>query len=306
MSEITVDVLKKSFGKITALNGLSFRVPKSVMYGLIGPDGAGKTSFMRIASCLLLQDSGTVVIDGFNTVDSPARIKRSIGYMPQQFGLYPDLTVAENLAFFADLFGVEKKERRKRMERLLDFSRLGPFVKRRAGNLSGGMKKKLALSCTLIHTPKVLFLDEPTTGVDPVSRGEFWDILAEVKQSGTTIVVSTPYMDEAERCDMVGFILNGRLITEGTPKEVPGFFTGTILAVRGPDIVRKTRHLVFPGIVTDVKTFGDRIHLTVEDADSARPELVDFFTRSALDDFTIERAAPSMEDVFMERMTHGK
>ncbi len=305
MYEVTVHSLCKTYGDIRALKGLTFTVEKSSMYGLIGPDGAGKTTFMRIASCLLFQSSGSVVISGFDTLKTPSQIKRTIGYMPQHFGLYSDLSVAENLRFFADLFGVAKKDRQKRMDRLLHFSKLGPFMKRRAGNLSGGMKKKLALSCTLIHTPEVLFLDEPTTGVDPVSRREFWDLLAEVKSSGTTIIVSTPYMDEAERCDRVGFIMDGSLISEGVPEDFPKRFTKEILAVRGHDIIRRTRKLVFPNVVTNVKTFGDRVHLTVESARHSRSIVLDFLDKNGIVDCRVEPVEPSMEDVFVESMSHG-
>jgi len=241
-----------------------------------------------------------------DTLKSPSRIKSIIGYMPQHFGLYSDLSVTENLKFFADLFGVNKKERQKRINRLLNFSKLGTFVKRRAGKLSGGMKKKLALSCTLIHTPEVLFLDEPTTGVDPVSRREFWNLLAEVKSSGTTIIVSTPYMDEAERCDRVGFILDGSLISEGRPADFPGRFTKEILAVRGHEIIRRTRKLSFPNIVTNVKAFGDRIHLTVDNALHDRSIVIDFLDKNGIVNCSIEPVEPSMEDVFVESMSHGE
>jgi len=181
MDAVNVQALRKTYGEIEALRDLTFTVEKGTMYGLIGPDGAGKSTFMRIAACLLFQSGGRVEIGGFDTLKQAKEVKGVIGYMPQRFSLYPDLSVAENLVFFAELFGVRKKEREARIERLLGFSRLGPFVKRRAGDLSGGMKQKLALSCTLIHTPEVLFLDEPTTGVDPVSRREFWHILAAIK-----------------------------------------------------------------------------------------------------------------------------
>ena len=191
------------------------------------------------------------------------------------------------------------------MERLMAFSRLDSFLKRRAGALSGGMKQKLALCCTLIHTPEVLFLDEPTTGVDPVSRREFWKMLGELKENGTTIVVSTPYMDEAERCDRVGFIMNGTLIGEGTPSELSQRFTHHILAVQAPGIMRKTRGLTFPEVVHDVRLFGDRLHLTVEDVRSAEPVVRAFLDEHGLVDVPIKKVEPSMEDVFVENMSHA-
>lgn len=295
----------KSGKDIEALRSLSFSVERASMYGIIGPDGAGKTTFMRIAACLLFQTSGTVTIGGFDTLTSPARVKRIIGYMPQRFSLYQDLSVWENLIFFANLFGVPGSERRKRIDRLLDFSRLGPFVKRRAGQLSGGMKQKLALSCTLIHDPEVLFLDEPTTGVDPVSRREFWEILAQLKAAGTTIIVSTPYMDEAERCDRVGLIFNGSLIEEGAPHEFPDRFSKELLALRGAGVVKRTRRLSFPEIVGNVRTYGDRLHLTVDDAEAAQPVIRSFLDANDFKDVTVELILPSIEDVFVEKMVHG-
>lgn len=302
---ITAQELVKSFGPVNALDGLTFGVREGEMYGFIGPDGAGKTTFMRIATCLAMPDSGTATVAGYDTRRESTAIRRIVGYMPQHFSQYADLTVGENLAFFADLFGVPGRERKRRMERLLEFSRLGPFINRRAGALSGGMKRKLALSCTLIHTPEVLLLDEPTTGVDPVSRREFWDILAEVKREGTTILVSTPYMDEAARCDRVGFIMHGRLIREGAPDTLPGSYRGDILSVRATDIVRKTRRLSFPPVVREVMVFGDRLHLTVDEASSADREIRSFLARNSVADALIEPVAPSMEDLFVESMTHA-
>ena len=214
MDAIVAGNIVKRFGDVSALGGLSLNVHDGEMYGLIGPDGAGKSTFMRIAACLLFQDSGTLAIRGVDTLKKSADVKRIIGYMPQRFSLYPDLSVKENLLFFAKLFGVRRRERDRRFDELLDFSRLGPFLSRRAGALSGGMKQKLALSCTLIHTPEGLFLDEPTNGVDPVSRPEIWAILADIGSKGTTILVSTPYMDEAERCCRVVFIMIWMLMSE--------------------------------------------------------------------------------------------
>ncbi len=302
---IRVDGLRKRYGEIEALKGLSFSAETGSMYGLIGPDGAGKSTFMRIAACLLFQDAGTVSIGGFDTLRQPRKVKRIIGYMPQRFSLYPDLTVWENLSFFADLFGVGGAERKRRIGELLGFSRLGPFMKRRAGNLSGGMKQKLALSCTLIHTPEALFLDEPTTGVDPVSRREFWDILAEIRRGGATIVVSTPYMDEAARCDRVGFIHNGALIREGVPSDFPKDYPHQILALRARDIVRLARGFVFPPVVIGSRTFGDRIHLNVENAETAGPVIREFLAARGIGDASLERVLPSMEDVFVEDMSHA-
>jgi ABC-2 type transport system ATP-binding protein len=305
MSMVVVNALVKNYGEIEALRGLTFSADKGSMYGLIGPDGAGKSTFMRIAACLLFQTTGNIIIDGNDTLKQSGKVKRIIGYMPQRFSLYPDLSVMENMVFYADLFGVKGTERRRRIDELFAFSKLGPFMKRRAGNLSGGMKQKLALSCTLIHTPEALFLDEPTTGVDPVSRREFWDILAEIRKGGAAIIVSTPYMDEASRCDRVGFIHNGTLIREGIPRDFPNKYPYEIIAVRGPDIVRKTRKLVFPAIVIGTRIFGDRIHLNVKNAETAGPVIQDFLIANGLSITALERVQPSMEDVFVEDMSHA-
>ncbi|MFC1528814.1 ATP-binding cassette domain-containing protein [Candidatus Latescibacterota bacterium] len=302
MFAVSVESLSKSFNGIKALKSLSFNVETGSLYGLIGPDGAGKTTFMRIAACLLLQDSGSVSIGSFNNLNQANKIKRIIGYMPQRFSLYPDLSVKENLTFFADLLGVSRKERTGRIEKLLDFSRLGPFLNRRAGNLSGGMRQKLALSCTLIHTPEILFLDEPTTGVDPLSRREFWNLLAEIQSEGTTIVISTPYMDEAERCDTVGLIMSGTLVIEGSPAEIPLNFKHNILAIRAPGIIKHGRKLIFPDTVLDVQTFGDRLHLIVLNVETALPMVRDFLAEKGIHNVSIEPLPPSIEDVFMEQI----
>lgn len=306
MNAMSVDSLTKSYHSVPALSELSFNVENGSLYGLIGPDGAGKTTFMRIAACLLLQDSGTVTMGTYNTLKHASGIKQIIGYMPQRFSLYPDLSVKENLIFFADIFGVRKKDRKKRIDKLLSFSRLDPFLGRRSGALSGGMKQKLALSCTLIHTPEILFLDEPTTGVDPVSRQEFWGLLSEIKSEGTTIVVSTPYMDEAERCDRVGFIIDGALVMEGPPGDIPRQFKYDIVVARAPGLVKQSRKLTFPDIVLDVQTFGDRLHLTVQNADIAVPIVRAYLEKNGIYDASLERTIPSMEDVFMEHIGEKK
>ena len=304
MNTVIVESLTKTFGDIEALKKLSFAVEPASMYGIIGPDGAGKTTFMRIAACLLSQTSGRMFIGGFDTFKNTAPVKKIIGYMPQRFSLYQDLSVGENLTFFADIFGVKKKERKERIDRLLKFSNLGRFISRRAGQLSGGMKQKLALSCTLIHEPELLFLDEPTTGVDPVSRREFWDILEQLKSSGTTIIVSTPYMDEAEMCDRVGLMYNGSLIEEGHPDEFPGKFNNELLTVRGRDIIHRLRNLVFPETVLDTRAFGDRVNLTVKNARVSQPVIRAFLEDNSISNISIESVHPTIEDVFVEKMTN--
>jgi ABC-2 type transport system ATP-binding protein len=217
---IDVREITKNYAGEHALRGLSFSVPSGSIFGIVGADGAGKTTTMRILATLINPDSGSASVLGHDVKSHLSKIRESIGYMPQKFSLYQDLSVRENLLFFADVFGVGAKERGERMKRLLSFSRLGPFVNRRAANLSGGMKQKLALSCALIHTPEVLLLDEPTTGVDPISRKEFWDILKDLRSQGITILISTPYMDEAHLCDALLFMHKGESILEGTPEQL--------------------------------------------------------------------------------------
>ena len=212
-----------------ALDGVDLEVASGQLHGLIGPDGAGKTTFLRILATVMEPTSGTARLNGFDVRKQAEAIRARLGYMPQAFSLYPDLSVMENLKFFADINGVPAREQKKRIDELLEFARLTEFTTRRSENLSGGMRKKLALACALIHEPKILLLDEPTTGVDPVSRRELWHLLAKVIQQGVTVLVSTPYMDEAARCTRLGFLREGRLLTEGTPAQLRARLEGRIL-----------------------------------------------------------------------------
>jgi ABC-2 type transport system ATP-binding protein len=258
---IRVEGISKKHGATVALSSVSFAVEPGEMFGLIGPDGAGKTTLMRILASLIDPDEGEAWVLGFPVRSGAARVRETIGYMPQHFSLYSDLTVAENIRFFADLFGVSKAARVARTEELLEFSRLGPFVKRRAGALSGGMKQKLALSCALVHTPRVLVLDEPTTGVDPVSRRDFWDMLERLRAQGVTIVVSTPYMNEASLCRHMVFIHKGKILASGSVGEITALFRGTVFAVEGPslrDISARLRTAVEPELV---RILGDAVQV---------------------------------------------
>jgi len=300
--DIQITDLHKSFGDIHAVNGLTLSVMQGEMLGLIGPDGAGKTTTLRILCGLLEADSGECVIKDRNVRTQLREIRSFIGYMPQRFSLYPDLTVSENLRFFADLFNVSRKEREERLERLLKFSKLGPFSNRRAQALSGGMKQKLALSCTLIHTPDVLFLDEPTTGVDPVSRREFWDILGELKSQGVTILITTPYMDEAAKCDRVAFIHKGRILAVNVPERIPQLFKGEVYEVICEQPVIIAEKLRGHSVIAGVQIFGDRIHV------SGRGEkLITDAVRSVLEEqnirhFSVKKITPGIEDVFVQLM----
>lgn len=255
--------LRKSYGQVTAVDGLTLDVKSGEIVGLIGADGAGKTTAMRISCALVEQDSGDVRVLGFDPITQANSVKEHIGYMPQRFSLYPDLSVVENLRFFAELYGVARSEYSEREKRLMAFSRLEPFRERRAGKLSGGMKQKLALSCTLIHTPELLVLDEPTTGVDPVSRQEFWAILRELASEGKALLVSTPYMDETELCDRIIVMHHGRVLFSGTPNELPRLYPHKILEIIGMD-ENEAEERLRNMLDAEVDRVGDRLHVVLK------------------------------------------
>lgn len=309
---IEVESLGKSYDNVMAVNRLSFSVAKGEMFGIIGPDGAGKTSLIRMLTSLLDPDDGECRLLGMSVRKQPREVRRIIGYMPQRFSLYPDLTVRENLRFFADLFRVPRKERQTKTRELLEFSRLSSFEKRRAGALSGGMKQKLALSCALIHRPEILVLDEPTTGVDPVSRREFWTILASLKQSGVTILVTTPYMDEAERCDRIALLHHGEILGMGTADEVVGQFSGTIFSVKGPDLLALAAWFKQRLRSDQVRILGDRvrINLSFEEKESMA-DLVKTAMADGCDIDGHDMEMPELEDTFISLIAakedpHGK
>jgi ABC-2 type transport system ATP-binding protein len=291
--------LARSFGAIKAVAGLNLSVPAGRIYGLVGPDGAGKTTTLRLLCGALLPDGGEARVMGIDVARDPEGVRRRIGYMPQRFSLYGDLTVRENLLFFADIYGVPRAEQAPLLERLLAFSRLNTFQNRRADALSGGMKQKLALACVLIHKPDLLMLDEPTTGVDPVSRREFWDIVRDaVNQEGMTVLVSTPYMDEADRCHTVGFMRDGALMATGSPRELQALVSGVVLEVQAtPYHEAQVRLRGIPG-VREVQVFGDRLHIV---ADTALPEaaLRRQLEGSGVTLGSVRQVQPTMEDVFM-------
>jgi len=300
--DIDITHLYKKYGDVTAVDDLNLQVKQGEMLGLIGPDGAGKTTTLRILCGLLHADEGDCVLDGKDVKKELSVIRSLIGYMPQRFSLYPDLTVAENLRFFADLFLVPKAERETRLERLLQFSKLGPFSKRRANALSGGMKQKLALSCTLIHTPKILLLDEPTTGVDPVSRREFWNILKELKEQGVTILVSTPYMDEAERCDRIAFIHKGSILAVETPQDIPALYTRALYELKCEDFVRAARLLEGRENIESVQIFGDRVHVSGPDGEKISAVVKETMLDSGIEQYDLKIITAGIEDVFVDLM----
>ena len=298
--------LTRRFGKTIAVDGLDLSIGRGEIFGLIGPDGAGKTTAIRLLAAVMLPSEGEASVLGFNTRRQAERLRQAVGYMPQRFSLYGDLTVLENLSFFADLFGVHGAARRQRIEELLGFARLTEFTGRRAAALSGGMQKKLALACTLIHSPQVIVLDEPTTGVDPISRREFWDILGNLHVQGVTIFVSTPYMDEAERCSRVGLMYAGRLIVCDTPNALRRLAPGELLAVWTPQIIA-ARELVrtLPGVL-EVQTYGDLLHVFVADASEAAPRLATALTGAGIPVTEIKRTTPRIEEVFISLIRHRR
>ena len=297
MDAIRTENLTKVFGANRAVDGLSFSVAPGEIFGLVGPDGAGKTTTMRLLAGIMDATSGGAWVDGLDVIKHPEAIKDHIGYMSQRFGLYVDLTVMENIAFYADLYGVPRAEFGERLERLLAFSGLSPFKRRAAGDLSGGMKQKLGLCCALIHTPKVLFLDEPTNGVDPVSRRDFWRILYQLLKENVSIFVSTAYLDEAERCARVGLMHKGKLLACDTPSGVKGLMKGTLLEVRCPE-ARKAALLLKPSGIGSVAIFGDRLHVVVQDPDLGRAAVASALRGAGLVCEEISVAEPSLEDVF--------
>ncbi|MFB3881259.1 MAG: ABC transporter ATP-binding protein [Armatimonadota bacterium] len=291
--------LRKRFAALTAVDGIELAVRPGEIFGLVGPDGAGKTTTMRMLCGLLDPTEGEADVAGYDVRRQPEQVKRRIGYMPQRFSLYGDLTVSENLLFFANIYHVPRAERLRREQELLDFSRLGPFRNRLAGDLSGGMKQKLALACTLIHTPTVLFLDEPTTGVDPVSRREFWRILYSLLSQGVTLFVTTPYMDEAERCSRVALMDRGRLLLCDTPEALRQRMQGDLLEVIAePQRQAKEVASALSGVL-GVQVFGDRLHIWVPNADHDEPALLAALSQRGIAVTSSRRAVPGIEDVFV-------
>ncbi len=300
MAIVSVDNLKMSYdkGRVQALKGVTFDVGEGEIFGLIGPDGAGKTSLFRILTTLLLADSGTAVVDGLDVVKDYKKIRQHIGYMPGRFSLYQDLTVEENLSFFATVFNTTIEENYHLVEDI--YRQIEPFKKRKAGKLSGGMKQKLALSCALIHAPHVLFLDEPTTGVDPVSRKEFWEMLQKLKKNfKLSIIVSTPYMDEAVQCDRIALIQEGQFLTIDTPDNIIKAYTQTLWAVRSDKMHRLLTDLRGIKGVKTAFAFGENHHATVDPSvltiDSLREQLEALGHRNIV----IEAVEPTIEDCFM-------
>ena len=299
MPAIRMTGLTKSFGSLRAVDGLTLDVEEGEIFALVGPDGAGKTTTMRLLTAILDPTSGDAWVAGHHIVKDAEAIKEDIGYMSQRFGLYADLTVIENIEFYADIYGVPRHGRQEKIDRLLAFSNLTPFKQRLAGNLSGGMQQKLGLACALIHTPKVLFLDEPTNGVDPSSRRDFWRILYQLLREKVTIFVSTAYLDEAERASRIGLMHRGKLLAVGTPEEVKQLMRGTILEIRTAEPRRATAALRANLPAGSVALFGDRVHVVAEDAESAGDRVRGVLAGSGIELSGLRPVEPTLEDVFV-------
>ena len=297
-SSLSLHNVQKSYGDIAAVKGVSFDVRQGEIFGLIGPDGAGKTTIMRMVVSLLNPDAGEIYFLGKNVLAEPSFVRSRIGYMPQRFSLYRDLTVEENLHFFGNLFNISSTDQERLLKKLYTFSRLGPFRKRRADDLSGGMKQKLALSCMLMHDPQVLVLDEPTFGVDPVSRSEFWEILRTLATEGTAILVSTAYMDEASLCDRVGLMFEGQILALDTPKRLLAQFEDDLYLIE-----TEQAHLVYEKLKAAADCghgvlFGNGVHLT--DIHKLGQGLIEKRLRQLSIDFTaVQRIQPELEDLFL-------
>ena len=296
---IKTDNLTRRFDELTAVDGLTLSIATGELFGLVGSDGAGKTTTMRMLAGIMDPSDGNAWVLGRHSVRDSEAIKDDIGYMSQRFGFYPDLTVMENILFYADIYGLPRRGRAEKIDRLLAFSNLTPFRKRQAGNLSGGMKQKLGLACALVHTPKVLFLDEPTNGVDPVSRRDFWRILYQLLKEGVTIFVTTAYLDEADRCNRVGLIHKGKLLACETPANLKQLMRGAILEIRTADPRRTARLLRnrFPD--ASVGLFGDRVHLVTGDPVTGETAAVSLLSAEGIELRGIRQIEPSLEDVFV-------
>lgn len=295
---ISIQHISKSFKNVTAVKDISFDVKEGELFGLIGPDGAGKTTLFRILTTLLIADEGTATIANFDVIKDYKSIRNNVGYMPGKFSLYQDLTVEENLAFFATIFGTTIEENYDLIKDI--YIQIEPFKKRRSGKLSGGMKQKLALCCALIHKPKVLFLDEPTTGVDPVSRKEFWEMLKRLQQKGITILVSTPYMDEAALCDRIALIQDGEILQIDTPQEIVKHYPKKIYNVSANNMYKLIESLNKYEYNYSVYPFGEFVHYTDKRECFNPNELLQFLEEQQLQNLQINKTQATIEDTFME------
>jgi len=302
MSDISVygEGLIKNYGKTEALRGISFSVNKGEIFGFIGPDGAGKTTLFRILTTLLLPDAGHATVEGYHVVKDFRHLRTILGYMPGRFSLYQDLTVEENLKFFAGIFKADISENYYLIKDIYD--QIAPFAKRRAGKLSGGMKQKLALSCALIHKPEVLILDEPTTGVDAVSRREFWEMLIRLKNQGITILVATPYMDEAILCDRVALMQHGNIMASGTPDQIIASYPHRLFSIKSDQTLELLSLIRQMTGIHSAEMFGGNIHVSASNALTGIKEIEDFLRSHDFRHFELEEISPGIEDCFIDFM----
>jgi ABC-2 type transport system ATP-binding protein len=306
MLSIQTTNLTKTFGPLTAVNQLNLDVRTGEIFGLVGPDASGKTTTLRMLCGILPPDRGEAKVADCDIRKEAESVKTKVGYLPQRFGLYGDLTVIENIHFYADLYQVPKKTRKERIERLLRFANLEPFGKRKARDLSGGMKQKLGLICALIHTPQILFLDEPTTGVDPLSRRDFWIILYELLKEGVTILFSTSYLDEAERCNRVGLIYQGELLIADTPSAVKAQMGGTILELRMENNQRGMKVLEGVESLRSLVLTGDKIHVLVDDPQEGEKVIREVLEAKKMEILSLLSVRPSLEDAFVSIVRERK
>ena len=304
-SAIVAERLTKSFPGVRAVDALSFDVCAGEIFGLVGPDGAGKTTTLRMLAGIMSPDAGTAMVAGFNVVRNPEGAKHALSYMPQRFGLYEDLTVDENIRFYADLFGVKRAERAARSTQLLDAAGMSEFRKRLAGKLSGGMKQKLGLVCALIHRPKVILLDEPTTGVDPVSRRDFWRILYELAAEGVAILTSTAYLDEAERCHRVALLHQGKLLFCDTPAHLKAAMGKGVLSITAPEPRALRSCLENADGLSSLVLTGDGLHVVVDDAARRIPEFQARLKKANVPFDAVQQVAPTIEDLFVDAVESG-
>ena len=295
--------LIKRFRGAAAVSGVSLICAPGEVFGFVGPDGAGKTTIMRLLAAVMTPDEGSIAIEGLDAIAHAESVRSRVSYMPQRFGLYEDLTVDENIEFFAELFGISPRDREERAARLLAASGMTPFRKRRAGQLSGGMKQKLGLTCSLIHTPRVLLLDEPTAGVDPVSRRDFWRILFGLRSEGVAIVVATSYLDEAERCTRLGLLREGRMLYCDTPSALKKLMPGEILGISSRQARRVHDLIKGRDGVKGAILMGDSVHVVVDSAARRTDELARSLAEDGISVDEIERIAPSIEDLFVSLLT---
>ena len=297
---IEIQHVTRNFRHKAAINDVSLTIEQGELFGILGPDGTGKTTLLRMLAGVLNPSAGQITVGGYDSVKQAEEVKQIIGYMPQQFGLYADLSVAENLSFTADVYGVMGDQRQKRLTELYEFTQLSEFKTRKAGLLSGGMKKKLALAGALMHQPQILLLDEPTTGVDPVARRNFWDLLSGLHGQGTTTLVSTPYMDEAERCNRVALLFDGQILAWGTPQEIKAQVPGHVLNLKCEDTRRADQVLQHMAGILDIQTYGDQLNIITEsDFATAEETIRQKLATASIEVYSLAHGQIRMEEAFI-------